>query len=91
MAGIPRLFRGPYRIVNESRIRERARNEGDPRHPFYQAMLACTSYEEYYSKVGGIKVKPSTTTYKSNAHMEMRYARDAKWVEDLHIIQEQSK
>ena len=76
---------GPYIRLNEAIIREKAGRIDDPRHTFYQAMLTSDSYEEYYRKVDGLKVRP--TTYSSRpvtARMEMNYARtQMRWVSDL--------
>jgi hypothetical protein len=77
-------FHGPYVRMNEAILKEKANRMNDPRHPFYEAMLSSKTYEEYYRRVGGVKVQPQTyRTSPVSAHMEMRYARSQMgWIAD---------
>ena len=75
---------GPYIRLNEAILREKAGRTDDPRHTFYEAMLTSNSYEGYYRKVDGLKVRPATFRSRPvTARMEMNYARtQMEWVID---------
>lgn len=73
-------LRGPYEKVNLAFMRERAGRCDDPRHAFYIAILSCDSFDSYYSAAGEDCVQPSTTSYKVNADMEIKYALKNRWL-----------
>lgn len=76
-------FAGPFVRTNEAILKEKANRKGDPRYPFYEAMLSCNTYEDYFRKVGGLVVQPAT--YRSRpvtAQMEIRYAKTRRWIAD---------
>lgn len=75
-------LRGPYRILNEAFLREKA-NRDDPRRQFYVAMLANRTYEGYLAEVGDKEVM--VKGYKQNpitGRMEILYARRSGWITD---------
>ena len=74
---------GKYRILNHGAIKERALRRHDPRHVFYEALLACDTYESYARRVGHITVQPQTTSYAVTGHMELGYVRNQRrWIAD---------
>jgi len=76
-------LKGRYRLVNDTHLRERANQKDDPRHAFYEAILLSLTYEDYFARVGGLKVQPDTyKTRPVNAAMEIKYCRDNGWVID---------
>ena len=76
-------FHGPYIRKNIAFLKEKANRRHDPRHRFYEAMLACDTYEAYYREAGEAKVEPETYKTKPvTAHMEIRYAREHGWIAD---------
>jgi hypothetical protein len=73
---------GPYRVLNEGFLREKA-NRDDPRRIFYAAMLTNRTYEGYLAEVGqkevvveGCKESPI------RGRREILYARRYKWIAD---------
>ena len=71
-------LRGRFRIVNRCQIQKKAENIDDPRHVFYQAMLASGTYAEYLARAGSIIVQPETTAYSVSGEMEIRYVRNRR-------------
>ncbi len=76
-------IRGHYLILNEAFLREKANRSTDPRHKFYEAMLASRSYGEYLARVGRMEVEvPTFKTGPINGRMEILYARRRRWIQD---------
>jgi hypothetical protein len=74
---------GRYQILDHSAIKERAERDNDPRHIFYEALLACDTYESYRRRVGHVTVQPATTSYAVTGNMELDYVRNRRrWVAD---------
>jgi hypothetical protein len=76
-------LRGRYELKKTAFLKEKAERRDDPRHVFYEAMVSSDNYDEYYRKVGNLKVHPPT--FKNgpiSAHMEIRYARWKGWIAD---------
>jgi hypothetical protein len=71
---------GQYKIINESFLLERLNRIIDPRNVFYKALLSSENCEQYYERVGNLIVKPTTTRYKVNADMEIKYALKRGWI-----------
>jgi hypothetical protein len=76
-------FSGPFKIINFSAIEKKSQRTDDPRHVFYQAMLAERTYEAYDAAVGKVTVEPKTTSYLVTGAMEIRYVRNQlRWIVD---------
>jgi hypothetical protein len=75
-------LRGRYKILNDAHLRKRASETHDPRHIFYEALLASETYEQYLARVGGVTVQPATTSYAVTGRMEIKYCRDRRWIAD---------
>ncbi|MCI4680026.1 hypothetical protein K9U39_14295 [Rhodoblastus acidophilus] len=76
-------LRGRYRIVNDTFLREKAARKNDPRHKFYETMLASKTYDEYLAQVGRTEVNVATfKTGPINGRMEILYARRSGWIAD---------
>ena len=74
---------GPYRIFNDTLLREKAARTHDPRHVFYKAMLLSRTYQAYFADVGEVVVEPETyRTRPVTASMEIRYCRRNGWIAD---------
>jgi hypothetical protein len=76
-------LRGRFILNNTAFLQEKAERKHDPRHRFYEAILASDTYEDYYDRVGGLKVHPATFRRGPvTAHMEIQYARARGWIAD---------
>jgi hypothetical protein len=78
-------YSGRYAFANSDQIRRRAADTGDPRHIFYRAMLAHSTYEAYEADVGATKVVAPTPFGQKTVtgHAEIVYARDrVRWIRD---------
>jgi hypothetical protein len=76
-------LKGPYKIVNDTQMRERANKTDDPRHIFYTAGLTSRTYEEYLERVGHIKVDPPTHPSRAvTGRVEIKWWRDQGWIRD---------
>jgi len=74
---------GQYRVVATDFMHEKAARD-DPRNIFYQALLQSRTYEAYLAKVGETWVEvASHPSGPISGRMEIRYARDSGWIEDL--------
>ena len=71
---------GTYEIVNGAFLTERSHRQSDLRLEYYEAILTSKTFEHYYAKVGGLVVKPTTTSYKVNADMEVKYMLRRGWI-----------
>ena len=74
---------GSYEKINMAFMHERANRRNDPRHKFYEAILSNNSFSQYYSEVGDLVVRPTTTSYDVNADMEIKYALRRGWIEAI--------
>ena len=74
---------GNYEKITTAFMHERAKRLNDPRHKFYEAILSTNSFSQYYSEVGNLVVRPSTTSYDVNADMEIKYALRCGWIEAI--------
>lgn len=75
-------LRGRYTRHNVEFLQKQARR-GDPRDPFYRAMLKHDTYEAYLADVGGVSVE--IAHYKQNpvtGRGEILYARRNAWIKD---------
>ena len=77
-------LRGRYKILNDAALRKKANNNDDPRHIFYDAMLANNTYEGYLRQVGNKTVQPATYRTKPvSGLMEITYCRNQRrWIAD---------
>lgn len=53
-------MRGRYKVVNDFRLREKAGRTSGPRHQFYVAMIANSTYEGCLAQAGQKVVSPDT-------------------------------
>jgi hypothetical protein len=69
-------LRGPYRIVREAFMREKAGADHDPTHIFYVAMLKHKTYEAYLADVGRTMIdRPGYKRGPTNGRDEILYCR----------------
>jgi hypothetical protein len=72
---------GRFRILNRDALEKQAARKSDPRHVFYEAMLAADTYQDYIALVGSVTVQPATTVYAVTGPMEFRYVKEKRgWI-----------
>lgn len=75
-------LRGRYTRHNVEFLQKQAQR-GDPRDPFYQAMLKHDTYEAYLADVGQKKIElPGRVVHAISGRMEILYARRNGWIKD---------
>jgi hypothetical protein len=73
---------GPYRVLNEARLREKANRKYDPRHVFYELMLSSSTYEAYLAAMGENIVRVRFRAGAISGRIEILYARRNGWIAD---------
>lgn len=82
MAGARGPLSGRFVRVKEALLRDRAESD-DPRAPFYSAMLAVDTYEDYDALAGAKAVRaPGSNTGPVTPRDEIRHARRRGWIAD---------
>lgn len=71
---------GRYEKINMAFMRERSKRKDDPRHTFYEAILSCETFGDYYRVAGDEYVQPITTNFPVHADMEIKYALKMGWI-----------